>query len=301
MAKQPRSLTGKVAVVTGGGRGIGKAISRSLAREGVRVAIADLDAAVAEAAAAETGAGAIGLALDVTDRPAFTAALDRDRAAARPDRHPRQQRRDHADRPVRGGDGRDRDPPARAQPPRRHPRLQGGRPAHEAARHRPHRQRRLDRGQVRRSRRRHLLRLQARRRRPLRVAARRAPRHRRRGPRRDAGVRQHRADRGHQRAQGRQAPEPRGRRRGRRRGAPVRALRGLRAEVAGRPRPLVRADAALVLRVARPQDGRRGAAGRRQGRPRGLRGSAPRRARPPPRRSWPRPRGRRAEDARRAA
>jgi NAD(P)-dependent dehydrogenase (short-subunit alcohol dehydrogenase family) len=77
MAKQPRSLAGKVAVVTGGGRGIGKAISRSLGREGVRVAIADLDATVAEAAAAETGAGAIGLALDVTDRPAFTAALDR--------------------------------------------------------------------------------------------------------------------------------------------------------------------------------------------------------------------------------
>jgi NAD(P)-dependent dehydrogenase (short-subunit alcohol dehydrogenase family) len=76
MAKQPRSLAGKVAVVTGGGRGIGKAISRSLARQGVRVAIADLDGAVAEAAAAETGGGAIGLALDVTDRPAFTAALD---------------------------------------------------------------------------------------------------------------------------------------------------------------------------------------------------------------------------------
>ena len=76
MAKQPRSLAGKVAVVTGGGRGIGKAISRSLAREGVRVAIADLDGAVAEEAAAEAGAGAIGLALDVTDRPAFTAALD---------------------------------------------------------------------------------------------------------------------------------------------------------------------------------------------------------------------------------
>src|SRR3954451_24033751 len=77
MAKQPRSLAGKVAVVTGGGRGIGKAISRSLGREGVRVAIADLDASVAEAAAAETGGGAIGPALDVTDRPAFTAALDR--------------------------------------------------------------------------------------------------------------------------------------------------------------------------------------------------------------------------------
>ena len=76
MAKQLRSLTGKVAVVTGGGRGIGKAISRSLAREGVRVAIADLDGEIAEQAAAEVGAGAIGLALDVTDRPAFTAALD---------------------------------------------------------------------------------------------------------------------------------------------------------------------------------------------------------------------------------
>src|SRR3954464_13734169 len=76
MAKQPRSLAGKVAVVTGGGRGIGKAISRSLGREGVRVAIADLDATVAEAAAAEAGGEAIGITLDVTDRPAFTAALD---------------------------------------------------------------------------------------------------------------------------------------------------------------------------------------------------------------------------------
>jgi short-subunit dehydrogenase len=76
MAKQLRSLTGKVAVVTGGGRGIGKALSHSLAREGVRVAIVDLDGAVAEQAASEIGGGAIGLPLDVTDRPAFTIALD---------------------------------------------------------------------------------------------------------------------------------------------------------------------------------------------------------------------------------
>ncbi len=76
MAKQLRSLTGKVAVVTGGGRGIGKAISHALAREGVRVAIADLDETVARHAAAEVGSGAVGIALDVTDRPAFTAALD---------------------------------------------------------------------------------------------------------------------------------------------------------------------------------------------------------------------------------
>src|SRR5215217_6017726 len=76
MAKQLRSLTGKVAVVTGGGRGIGRALSGALAREDVRVAIADLDGTAAEQAATEVGGGAIGLALDVTDRPAFTRALD---------------------------------------------------------------------------------------------------------------------------------------------------------------------------------------------------------------------------------
>jgi NAD(P)-dependent dehydrogenase (short-subunit alcohol dehydrogenase family) len=76
MAKQPRSLHGKVAVVTGGGRGIGKALALALASEGCRVAIGDVDAASAEAAAAELGGDAIGLALDVTDRPGFTAFLD---------------------------------------------------------------------------------------------------------------------------------------------------------------------------------------------------------------------------------
>jgi NAD(P)-dependent dehydrogenase (short-subunit alcohol dehydrogenase family) len=76
MAKQPRSLHGKVAVVTGGGRGIGKAVGLALASEGSRVAIGDVDAAAAEAAAAELGNGAVGLALDVTDRPGYTAFLD---------------------------------------------------------------------------------------------------------------------------------------------------------------------------------------------------------------------------------
>src|ERR1700754_402622 len=76
MSKTPRSLSGKVAVVTGGARGIGQALARALAREGVVVAIGDLDGAAAEAAAAELANGSIGLALDVTDRPAFTAFLD---------------------------------------------------------------------------------------------------------------------------------------------------------------------------------------------------------------------------------
>src|SRR5690349_18645238 len=74
MAKQPRSLTGQVAVITGGGRGIGKALAHALAREGVRVAIGDLDGAAAESAAAEVGG--LGLPLDVTDLPGYTAFLD---------------------------------------------------------------------------------------------------------------------------------------------------------------------------------------------------------------------------------
>jgi NAD(P)-dependent dehydrogenase (short-subunit alcohol dehydrogenase family) len=76
MAKQPRSLHGKVAVVTGGGRGIGKALALALTSEGCRVAIGDVDAAAAEAAASELGNGAVGLPLDVTDRPGYTAFLD---------------------------------------------------------------------------------------------------------------------------------------------------------------------------------------------------------------------------------
>jgi NAD(P)-dependent dehydrogenase (short-subunit alcohol dehydrogenase family) len=74
MAKQPRPLTGKVAAITGGGRGIGKALAQALSREGARVAVGDLDREAAEAAAAEIGC--VGLPLDVTDLAGFTAFLD---------------------------------------------------------------------------------------------------------------------------------------------------------------------------------------------------------------------------------
>ena len=79
MAKQPRILTGQVAAITGGARGIGRATAEALIREGVRVAIGDLDLALAQQTAQELGNGTIALELDVTDRAsvdAFVAGVE---------------------------------------------------------------------------------------------------------------------------------------------------------------------------------------------------------------------------------
>jgi NAD(P)-dependent dehydrogenase (short-subunit alcohol dehydrogenase family) len=69
-------LRGKVALVTGAARGIGFETARALVSRGASVVVVDLDAAAAEAAAAQLGgARAIGLAADVTDRAALQQAV----------------------------------------------------------------------------------------------------------------------------------------------------------------------------------------------------------------------------------
>lgn len=71
-------LDGKTVLITGAGRGIGRAIAGRVAAEGANVVIADIDADSARRAAEELatgGASAHGVAVDVTDRASFRAAI----------------------------------------------------------------------------------------------------------------------------------------------------------------------------------------------------------------------------------
>lgn len=73
------NLAGKTAVVTGGARGIGLAVARALAAEGVNIALLDLlDGVTDEAAAIATdfGVRTYGQRLDVTDQDATNATFD---------------------------------------------------------------------------------------------------------------------------------------------------------------------------------------------------------------------------------
>src|SRR5438046_10174390 len=73
-------LAGRVAVVTGGGSGIGRAIARAFAAEGARVAVADLNRTGAERVAAEiheAGGAALVAPTDVADSAQVDALFPR--------------------------------------------------------------------------------------------------------------------------------------------------------------------------------------------------------------------------------
>jgi NAD(P)-dependent dehydrogenase (short-subunit alcohol dehydrogenase family) len=68
-------LAGKVAIITGAGTGIGRATAILFAREGARVAIADIDAAAGDETAHLAGNSAIALRTDVTDEASVQEAV----------------------------------------------------------------------------------------------------------------------------------------------------------------------------------------------------------------------------------
>ena len=70
------SLRDRVAVVTGGGSGIGLATARALVERGARVALVDIDAGAVEQAADGLGDGVVAVAADVSDAAQVTAAFD---------------------------------------------------------------------------------------------------------------------------------------------------------------------------------------------------------------------------------
>jgi rhamnulose-1-phosphate aldolase/alcohol dehydrogenase len=81
LAPPDKELARRIALVTGGGSGIGRAVARRLATEGAHVAIGDVDAESARRVADEVtkavGAGrAVGLAMDVTSEASVRAAFE---------------------------------------------------------------------------------------------------------------------------------------------------------------------------------------------------------------------------------
>ncbi len=68
-------LAGKTALITGAARGIGLAFAKAYVAEGARVAIADIDIARAQTAAADIGDAAVAVKMDVTDQSSIDAGV----------------------------------------------------------------------------------------------------------------------------------------------------------------------------------------------------------------------------------
>jgi len=72
-----REFRGRVAVVTGGASGIGKALAKAFLGEGMKVVIADVEAAALEAATQQLGGRVLGVVTDVADPRSVQALADR--------------------------------------------------------------------------------------------------------------------------------------------------------------------------------------------------------------------------------
>src|SRR5690606_19515223 len=72
----PNRLAGKVAIVTGGGGGIGSAVARRIVAEGGKVAIADIFMESALAAAEPLGDAALAIAFDASDAASVEAMVE---------------------------------------------------------------------------------------------------------------------------------------------------------------------------------------------------------------------------------
>ena len=99
-------LQGKVAVITGGASGIGKAVADRVAAEGMRVVLADIEEGPlkeAERALAARGADALGVVTDVADAASVARVARRRTRPVRGGAPRPQQRRRRARRADLGG------------------------------------------------------------------------------------------------------------------------------------------------------------------------------------------------------
>jgi len=72
---QDQALDGKVAIVTGAARGIGRGIAEVLTQRGAKVVLVDVNEQQAQEAASDCGSDAVGIAVDVSNREQVDAAV----------------------------------------------------------------------------------------------------------------------------------------------------------------------------------------------------------------------------------